>query len=389
MKKTVQYFYIALLIALVLSPFAVFKIFERQIDTNNYENRTLADFPVPGHTVNTGTIFETEVTIDSFPGLFDSWFNDHLPFRNQLLSLNGMFDYKILKSSASESVIVGKDGWLFYKGAQVNEEDPVADYLGTNLFTEGELAQIANNMLVTRDLLAERGCDFVLFFCPNKERVYSSMMPDAYGEPAEHNRLEQLTNYLRSHTDLTVVNAMEDIEQFRGQHPEQQLYYKYDTHWNDIGAYAGTKSLNEALGFEQIDFAELTVEDYGLGNFDLARLIHLGQYLQHDGAYSLYGFTPHEIRKETDGSGTEYRMFTDYTAPGEKLFVIGDSFSTMSLDYYACHFQEAYLNFYYNYTYEMLEREHPTVVVYECVERYLGTLMNFTLAGGVQIQPGL
>lgn len=384
MKKSIQYYYLAVLAALILLPVLVFTLLRGHIDTNNYENRLLAEKPVLGQPINTQTAFPDVVTIENFPGYFDSWFNDHLPFRNQLLSFNGRLDYDVLKSTTSDVVIIGKEGWLFYKGAQANAEDPIGDYKGTNLFSDGQLERIANNMIVARDELRERGAEFVIFICPNKERVYSEYMPDAYGEPSQENRMQQVVDYLRSHTDIPVVSAYEDLMAYKLEHPEQQLYFKYDTHWNDVGAYIGTRTLNETLGFTQVPFEELTVEDYGMGNFDLARLLHLGQYLNRDGAYKLYGYTPHEITKTGDATGTEFHMSTDDTAPGWKLFVIGDSFSTMSLNYYACHYQYAYLNFYYNYQLSQLEEEQPSVVVYECVERYLGNMLNFSITDGIK-----
>ncbi len=130
MRKTVQAFYIAIFTAAILLPVPLFKVIKPYIDTNNYENRELA--PRPALQLNAESI-------SSFPSDFDSWMSDHLPFRNQLLSLNGMIDYDVLHSSSSDTVIVGRKGWLFYKGAQVNSEDPVADYTGTNLFSEEQL----------------------------------------------------------------------------------------------------------------------------------------------------------------------------------------------------------------------------------------------------------
>jgi hypothetical protein len=75
---------------------------------------------------------------------------------------------------------------------------------------------------------------------------------------------------------------------------------------------------------------------------------------------------------------------TDGEAPGGKLFVIGDSFSTMMAPYLACHYAETYTTFYYTYSHGQLLREEPDVVVYEAVERYVGNMLNFTLADGYQ-----
>ncbi len=382
MKKAFQYYYLGLFTVVLLLPVLFFGVFRSHFDTNNYENRTLAQFPVLGEYID-----GVPVTIQTFPGMFDSWFNDHLPFRNQLLTLNGRLDYEVLGTSSSESVIVGKDGWLFYKGAQVNDEDPIGDYQGTDLFTEEELQTIAANMMQAKADVEARGARFVVFLCPNKERVYSEYMPDAYGEPATQNRLQQVMEYLQQNTDVTVVGAYDDLMAYKQEHPEDPIYYKYDTHWNNVGAYVGVRSLNEALGYDMVPLEECGRRDDGEGSFDLARLIHLGNYLTDDHLIALEDYTPHKILMEMNETGTEFRYFTDDTAPGRKLFIIGDSFSATSAPYYGCHFQETYVNFYYNYKLEQLEAEQPDTVVYECVERYLGNMLHFSIVDGIQAEP--
>lgn len=376
LRKGIQNFYIVLLVALILAPVAFFAVFGRYFDTTNYENRDLSAAPVIGQT-----------KIADFPDAFDNWFNDHLPFRNQLLELKGLFDYDVLHSTDSKSVIIGKDGWLFYKGAQVNHEDPVADYQGTNLFTQEELEQIAANMTAARDELQKRGISFYIFLCPNKERVYSQYMPDSYTRFNEGGRLQQVYDYLTQNTDLTVVNAYDDLKTYMAAHPTQQLYYKYDTHWNNIGAYVGTKTLTEKLGFTQDPLEEIQISDQGESSFDLARLLHLGNVLTKDHFYSLSKYTPHVMTTQMQPLGEQIRYTTDDTAPGNKLYIIGDSFSTTSSAYYACHYKEAYLNFYYDYSLQSLEDEAPDTLVYETVERYLGNMLHFSITDGIDADP--
>ncbi len=376
-----QILYVILLAVLILLPGAFYCVIRGQVDTTNYEQRTLAVLPWSQEAKDSGQV----TTIETFPTQFEDWFNDHLPFRNQLLTLQGLLEYKVLKTSSSDSVIVGKDGWLFYKGAQVADEDPIGDYRGTNLFTQEELQQIADNFTSARDELADRGCDFVIYFAPNKERVYSDYMPDLYGEPAENYKLLQLVNYLQENTDLKTVYALDDLQAFREQNPDTDLYYKYDTHWNNLGAYVGSERLVNALGYDFVPLSEVSVTDSQTGSYDLARLIHLGNLLNDCPAYQLTGYTGHPmtVSQENDGHVFHYST-TDGEAPGGKLFVIGDSFSTMMAPYLACHYAETYTTFYYTYSHGQLLREEPDVVVYEAVERYVGNMLNFTLADGYQ-----
>lgn len=380
LRKPVKILYIILFTVLVLLPVPLFALVRGRVDTENYEQRTL--YPLP-FTEEAEQYYGTSTTVDTFPTQFEEWFNDHLPFRNQILTALGMFDYKVLKTSSSESVAVGKDGWLFYKGSQVAGEDPVADYSGANLFTDEELQKIAANFTAARDELAAQGKTFYIYIAPNKERVYSEYMPDSYGEPAENCRMNQIVSYLRENTDLNVICGYDALMTYKSAHPDTHIYLKYDTHWNYLGAYVGVQQLVEAMGFAFTPVDEVTLTDRSNGNYDLARLIHLGNILTDDHYYLVSGYTPHPLESASadDGRAFYYRT-TDGQAPAGKLFVIGDSFSTLMTPYLACHYFNGYMTFYYNYSYEQLQREAPDTVVYETVERYVGNMLDFTLEDG-------
>lgn len=369
MTKTTQKAYIFILTILIVLPLVFYAIVGRYLDTKNWENRTLADFPKL-----------TTENIREYPGQFEAYFNDRLPFKYQLIFLNSWINYYVFHTTNSKSVIVGKDGWLFYKGSQVMDEDPVGDYRGTNLFTDEELAQIAANMQHTKDFLAERDCEFAILIAPNKERMYDEYMPDEYGDPAQYNRIVQVTEYLREHTDVTVVSPYETLLAYKQEHPEDLLYYTYDTHWNNVGSYLGARELATALGWElpELDKVTKTLSTPPVG--DLSGLLGMGDYLKGGQIYTLSDYSPHTLDRQVSSDLSEF-VYTNTAGDGadEKLFIIGDSFSTMMSPYIASHYNNTYLNFYFNYTGEMLKRENPDVVVFETVERYLDRMTDFDI----------
>ena len=378
MKKGTKILYLILFAVFILAPVLVFLLVQDYVDTENYEQRTLAAFPWSEESEADGV----PTTIDTAASEFESWFEDHLPFRNQLLTLYGLFEYEVLHTSTSDSVIVGKDGWLFYKGAQVADEDPVGDYMGTNLLTEEELETIAANFTAARDELEAMGSEFYIYFAPNKERVYSEYMPDMYGEVSEYSSLQQVVDYLTENTDLNVICAYDDLMEYKEENPDTPIYFKYDTHWNMLGAYVAAEKLVTEMGFTFVDLSEMEITTIDYADYDLARLLHLQKILTDDSYYVLKGYTPHDMTMTTEDGYTYYYDTQDGTAPGQKLFVIGDSFSTHLTPYVACHFLNSTSTFYYSYTYEMLLEEQPTVVVYEAVERYIGNMVEFTLTEG-------
>ena len=374
MKKPVKILYIILLAVLIVLPAPVYLIFGRFFDHENYENRTLAELPILSVS-----------TINSYPNDFNQYWMDNLPFKSDLVYWNGYIDYKVFGSAGSQYVIVGKNGWLFYKGQQANFENPEADYMGLNLFTDEELERIKDNMLRARDLLEERGTEFYIFIAPNKERVYSEFMPDAYGEPAEMNRMRQVVEYLKSETDLNVLCPYDDLMAFKAEHPEIQLYYKYDTHWNNAGSYIGGRMLSEALGYPMPGLDEVTVKEIDNGTYDLATLMGLRDQLRDDHVYAVDDYTPYKISIVQDEGATEFR-YNNPTGEGDprKVYLVGDSFSTMMGIYVACHFNDMYMNSYKAYTGAwILAQEDPDICVYETVERYIGNMLDFDLEKGV------
>ena len=375
MKKPVQIFYIVVLTVFILLPGPLYMMVRSHIDTKNYENRDLASLP---DMITQGI---SRSSIDSFPNQFEDWLNDHLPFKNQLLTLSGDIDYHAFKDSNSETVIIGKNGWLFYKGSKENGEDPVADYLGTNRFTEAELEKIAANMIQARDDLAAQGRDFVIFIAPNKERVYSEYMPDEYGQPSADGRIYQVVKYLQEHTDLKVVCPLQAFEEYKKAHPDMPLYFRYDTHWNNLGAYIGAQQLSEALGYKLPDLENTTVlSNIGEGNFDLARLLHLSRELGSDQVYAVENYSQYYNVLERSEDNTQFRTYNSQNnAAHEKFVMVGDSFNGAMFPYVAVNYNNAYSCFYYDYTPDLLEEESPNVVVYEVVERYLGNMENFSI----------
>ena len=336
MNKTVQKIYIAAMTVFMILPILLFAIFGRFTDTTNYENRTLAELPTL-----------ESVKISELHTGFETWFSDHLPFRNQLIFLNNLIDYKVFHVSDADSVIIGRNDWLYYNGRQFNVEDPEQDWNGSNVYSDADLKALADNMISMRDKLKAKGCDFVIFIAANKEHVYPENMPVSYGSPAQNRRMEQVVSYLQNNTDLTVICPYDKLLETRKSDPDLQLYYKYDSHWNNVGSYIGSSMLDEALGHPMPDISTLKITTAKSPRYDLATMLHLG----------------------TNESGN---------ADPRKVFIIGDSYSTMMEQYIACNFNETYLNFYYNYTPEMLDKEKPDVVIYETVERYIGNMMTFT-----------
>ena len=340
---------------------------EKFVDTENHENREMAAQPC--------------LTLDNygtFSEEYERYFNDNIPFRNNLTTLNSSIDYFIFNRSANPCVIVGDDNWLFYNNT--NGGDPVGAYKGTNLLSDEQLQEIAQNCLAQRDFLAAQGKEFVIFIAPNKERIYSEYMPRWYGKPADNYQALQVVNYLRENTDLRVVYPYEELMEAK-QNTDYNIYSKTDTHWNYIGGYIGASALLRELGIELPDITdnrtEITVGDKTSG--DLAEMLNLSDQLTFaDRLYTVSGYDTHNMQVVEENFFNVF-SYTAENADLRKIYIVRDSFSSHMREYIGSQFKESYLRHIDTYTYEDFVNQDPDILVYETVERYVDGLGSFSI----------
>lgn len=235
MSKRKSFIWIVLFLIALASPPFTFFFLGPYIDAVNYENRNIEAKPVL-----------TLKNYVSFPQEYETYYNDNIPFRNQLIQLTSKIDFFLFRQSSNDNVDIGKGGWLFY----CNDEDhnPVEQSLGYWHFTQEELRTIAENLVVTKESLNKKGIEFVLFIAPNKETIYGDYLPDYYQVRNNYTSTDQMVDYLRENTDIRVVYPKEELLEMRRKNPNIVLYHKLDTHWNFAGGYIGANSLAKELG---------------------------------------------------------------------------------------------------------------------------------------------
>ena len=84
-------------------PGVVWTGFSGRFDTENNENRKLAEFP--------------EVNLESlgdFPEQFEAYYKDHVPFKNDLVKFCNFIDTEVFRNTKIGDVVIGEDNWLFY-----------------------------------------------------------------------------------------------------------------------------------------------------------------------------------------------------------------------------------------------------------------------------------
>lgn len=340
---------------------------EKYFDTSNYENREKA--PAPNLTIDNYYRFSRKYT---------KYFNDNIPFRNNLITVNSSIDYFIFKKSSSDYVIVGNDNWLFYN--RIDDGDPISCYKGTNLLSESELQTIAQNCVNQRDFLSEQGIEFVIYIAPNKERIYSEKMPSQYGEPAKNYQALQIVNYLRKNTDLRVVYPYDELMKAKTKIP-YNIWYKTDTHWNLLGGYVGASALLKELGIEMpaIDSDRIQIKTGDDFSGDLSAMLNLKSQLKFaDKEYFITGYNTHGM-KNIEWDFDNMISYSAINADPRTIYVERDSFSSNMSSYIGSQFNNTYLRHKRTYSYDDFDYCNPDIFVYETVERNICDLCNFSI----------
>lgn len=365
MERIRSIVWIAAFLIIIASPRFTYFFLGQYVDSVNYENRNAEEKP----------ILLTN-NYETFPESYELYFNDNIPYRNQLIRFNNSIDYFIFKQSSSEKVAVGLDNWLFY--CSKTDRNPIEQSLGYWTFTDEQLEKITANLVYTQQLLKRQNIEFVLFIAPNKETIYSEYLPDYYSVQSEMTSTDQLIAYLKEHTDIRVVYPKKELLDFKSNTPEVLLYQKLDTHWNKAGAYIGAISLAKELGIAMPTLNEIDLKEKVSSSGDLAKMLNINiQNANTD--YTLSGISNLKTEYETWDMSTEY---IGHTAGADKrrLFVRRDSFSTAMAPSLATQFENSMFVHTNYFEQQQIFDFNADIFVYETAERYIASLSSFRIS---------
>ena len=342
-------------------------------DTTNYENRTLTSFPT------------AQTYIEQWPGQFEDWLEDHAPFRNGFLTLKAGAD-RLVGSLDSSNVLLGKEGWLFLQ--DVSDSKSISDYQGLTAYSQEEMAALAGTLEKLNQVLARKGSKLALIFAPAKEGVYSQYMPDSIPVVSRPTRVQALVEYLNQNTQVPVLFPLEELAQAGLQF---QVYYKYDTHWNDPGAWLAAQLVFKALDLPYAqEISSIEVNPDKTAPTDLANMCGSWDFCTDDLYYEV------DAPAAQCTEGTPDTELTRYQGDGtEDLLLVRDSFGAALGPRLAQGFDETVVihgNLLSEENLAQYQPAIPQVVVVEVGERFSDNLagrLDTLLAWAEQAPPSL
>lgn len=373
------------------------------------ENRVLSEIKMP----------QTKDELFAFPESFSSWYNDHLPYKENLVAVKSELEISVFHELDSDHAILGTvKPWLFYK--EPTDGEQIANYKHTNTFTDTQLSEIHAELSRIKDRLSGHGIDLALLIVPDKETIYGPDYMPQYIKVMEARpaRTDILTEYLSQNAqDIKVVYPGEqlmaekysadtdpkyietyatDSEQLKAAESSDflPLYYESDTHWNRIGAKIGFDALLELLNMtdpayheilKDISFTETAYEgipgfapgDHMWNEGDIQKLCKL------PAEYNSREFYPDSLPMAltsmeifSPGGEVVYQqsVSTSEECIDKKIYFCGDSYRWHMVDYIREGFKESIIVSRYYLDLDDVIAASPDIFVYEIPERYLADL---------------
>lgn len=352
MKKPFLIAFTALILAISMVPAAALLL---GYEAENRENRPLARFPA---------LFERGKLNLSFPEGFDSYFEDHFGFREEMVSAFHGITMSLLQDTQNEKVIVGKNHMLFY-------QETLHDYMGLDLLTDEEIARIAACLRIEKEYCESLGIGFTFAVAPNKNSIYGENMPDRLVPTHEESNRARLYEALEKEG----VDTVDFASLLLARKGDGQLYHDRDTHWNERGALIAYNAIMErvAKGAAYETYASLSpttrYDDAGdLHNFVLPALS--GSRPRPD-----YGIREDFAYDEGVRPAQDTTFGTVSGKNSLSLHLFRDSFGNALLPLLSTNLGRVKYSAEFPYNYTLLDEETPDAVFIELVERNIKNLL--------------
>ena len=306
------------------------------------------------------------------------YFSDNFAFREYLIDYYKSVRTKIFHSEPFPTRVVhGRDGWLFLGEDYAHV---MTETLGMTRFSDQKVRMMTDILLNIKQQLDARGIKFFMAIAPDKQSVYGRYLPII--KSPFPTKTDQLKESLKQ-SGFDLIDLKEGFEI----HPSEQLYYKTDTHWNQVGLFIAYQTLMNRFissGFTSLKVhrlsefnpvhsrlyrGDLTVM---LRNTEMERSCDLVPMFNHPAKRQ-----PHilkvpdnypadkdyyETRIGSDGGKLKIVAFTDsflYNLP----YLIDDSFG-----------ETIFIRSLFNM--DIVKQEKPDIVLFEIVERNIDDLMG-------------
>ncbi len=309
----------------------------------------------------------------SLPRQIGGYFDDHFAWRNELITGANQARSIWLNTSPLDLVLIGRDGWLYYAG-----DRSIRDYQGLERLTQGDFEAINANLARVQQNLDGQGIAFLVVAAPDKHTIYPEHLPVNIEKVKQDTRLDRILDYNRNHAQAPILDLRTAMLQRK---QESVIYYRTDTHWNDLGAYYAYAEIMNALTARFPVLAPHPLSDYTLtrseiAGFGLAPMISMQDFLTDEKVILEPHFDrrakPADVAFRPEGVIVFAREIDDPSLPAAVIF--RDSFATALVPLLEEHFRRVVFVWDTRVNFDLIAHEQPDIVIVEVVERKAASL---------------
>ena len=359
MKKSSNIIFIGLVFIVLTLPIVFINLKDNQVSLS--ENRKLNEKPALN---DISKLFNGE-----FFNEFNSWFEDHIGFRDSIISLKGSIDYKLFNKIDVNYMYIGANDELLYM-----EPEMLKSYQHKDLLSKEVLLDIVYNYNVINDYFNSLGATFIYVPCYDKHSILPEQVPDSIYQYGNVSKTDQIVALLLTNTKVNVANFKTELLS-----ASTEAYGKWSdpTHWTDYGSHLAYLSIMKKIN-EIYKVNILSDTDYDIYYENRGYKLNGNRY--HYENYKVYKINNPKAKKiETSilgdlASDNRHSVYYNEVIDNDlKLLIIGDSYiNSYLLDDFAESFKYTYMvwNRYLNYDIlPIIEKIKPDIVIIENAER--------------------
>ncbi len=183
--------------------------------------------------------------------LTDREYNMPLPSYNEayyknttLQDLITQYDYSLFGKVNNKNVLVGKENFLFEVIREENDYNYLRDHLGEFSYEQEGLDSIYSFLKMRQTAYNNQGIEYIVAVIPNAQTIYSEYLPSYFQDNEGTTRLEQLTGYLKTKDDITMIDLTAALMAAKS---NGVLYNNTEDSLNSLGEYFVYQALYNAL----------------------------------------------------------------------------------------------------------------------------------------------
>jgi hypothetical protein len=195
----------------------------------------------------------------------DNWLADNIYLRHRFFKAKVFFLAKYFGTLDDPLYILGQENRVFlWAKGEANDkaaQKTITDYVGLEPFSQSELSRIRSILLDRQNRLDKQGIKYLVVISLDKHTIYPEYLPRSVQQlKGEKTRLDLLVDTLGERPG---VNVLDLRPRLLGMKSGDDLYYRTDSHWNNLGSYHVYTAIMERLAtmFPDIGLKPFSMED--------------------------------------------------------------------------------------------------------------------------------